>query len=118
MTTRQQPQPPTPKDEPIATTPLIRSEDSASAEVASLRQELLVLQQQVASQQAQIAALVHQLNQPMATPVEIIEAREAVADAMGVTSASTPADTKPAPGTTTSRRGLLRWSGLGAAAAL
>ena len=87
-------------------------QDSQESEVSLLRQQLVMLQQEVARQHEQIAALVHQLNQPVAAPVEIIEASA---------TANTPADAveesrAPTGVAITSRRALLKWGGLGAAA--
>lgn len=120
MTTQRQPQPGAPGDEPLPpeSTPTMISpsgEDDQQREVAVLQQQVRQLQQAVASQQAQIAALIQRLSQPVEAPIEIIEAHEP-----SVTpSSDTSVDSAHEPTSrTTSRRGLLKWGGLGAAAAL
>lgn len=86
--------------------------DSPESEMVALRQQLALLQRQVANQQAQIATLIHQLNQPVAAPVEIIETREST----DATVETVRESATPTAGAITSRRALLKWGGLGAAA--
>lgn len=120
MITQRQPQPGAPEDEslppestPIMTSPL--GTDDQQSEVAVLQQQVRQLQQAVASQQAQIAALIERLSQPVEAPIEIIEAHEPAVNPPSDVAADSAFEP---PARTTSRRGLLKWGGLGAAAAL
>ncbi|HLY29408.1 MAG TPA: hypothetical protein VKQ36_00140 [Ktedonobacterales bacterium] len=103
---------------PPTADPVARPESSEpSAE--ELRALLAEQQAQIAAltqQQAQMAAVIQQLTQPMETPVELVEAAP-VEDAASGTGEAEASET-PVARKATSRRGLLKWGGLGAAAAV
>src|SRR5579875_669477 len=83
-----------------------RPSDEPSQSIEELRAMLVAQQAQI----AQMAATIQQLTQPMQTPVEIVEADDATDQ--------NASDETPVARKATSRRGLLKWGGLGAAAAL
>lgn len=123
MTTPRQPQPNTPRGEPLSpesAPPMIApaDEDDQQSEVAILQQQVHQLQQALASQQAQIATLIERLSQPVEAPIEIIEAHEPIVTPPSDATDTTMDSDHPSAARTTSRRGLLKWGGLGAAAAL